>query len=137
MRSKLPLSFAGLIGIAMLLLACAQSEGLRTNEQTTVQPTAAPASEKHPPVEFNTNCYECHLNASPEIVAKWETGKHGLVNVGCAVCHGDGEDEFFAKPQGERCIGCHSAKKVDFSAMHVKNCSGWHGGHDLKFHKSD
>lgn len=121
------------IGSLFLLFACAQNEALRTSEQASAQP----ASAKHPEVDFSTSCYECHLNASPEIVAKWETGKHGQVNVGCFVCHGDGEEEFFAKPQGERCIGCHSAKEVNFAALPVKTCFGCHGGHDLKFHKAD
>ncbi len=123
------------VGSLLLLFACAQNEALRTSEQASAQP--ASASAKHPQVDFSQSCYECHLNASPEIVAKWETGKHGQVNVGCFVCHGDGEEEFFAKPQGERCIGCHSAKEVNFAALPVKNCFGCHGGHDLKFHKAD
>lgn len=134
MRMRMLMPAFLIIGFMLLLFACAQNEAMRNAEQS-----AAPVSAtgKHVEVDFSQSCYDCHLNTSPEIVAKWETGKHGQVNVGCFVCHGDGEEEFFAKPQGERCSGCHSAKEVNFAALPVKNCFGCHGGHDLKFHQAD
>ncbi|MDZ7291557.1 MAG: hypothetical protein ONB44_22220 [candidate division KSB1 bacterium] len=119
-----------LLGLVFLIFACAQTEAVRTNEQ------AAPpgARGKHPEVDFSISCLECHRDATPEVVVKWESGKHGQVNVGCFVCHGDGEVEFYNKPQGERCISCHSPQEVDFTKLPVKTCFGCHNGHDLKFH---
>lgn len=90
--------------------------------------------EKHPDVDFSVSCLECHQETTPEIAAEWENGRHGLVNVGCFVCHGDGEVEFYAKPTSLNCIGCHSANDVDFSKSEATSCFSCHDGHDLKFH---
>jgi len=90
--------------------------------------------EKHPEVDFSVSCTECHREATPEIVAQWENSKHGLVNVKCYVCHGDGEVEFSPKPTSDRCVGCHSRYEVDFSKLAVKSCFSCHHGHTLKFH---
>jgi len=119
-----------LIGTVSLMLACAHNATIRSagSSQTAV------TQEKHPEADFSVSCFECHQSATPEVTAKWEAGKHGQVNVGCFVCHGDGEVEFYPKPQGDRCISCHSQQEVDFTKLPVKNCFGCHGGHDLKFH---
>lgn len=131
MKSRFFFPLILLYGLGFLIFACAQTEAVRTGDQTP----PAMVQEKHPEVDFSTSCLECHQSATAEVVAKWEAGKHGQVNVGCFVCHGDGEVEFYRKPQGERCIGCHSQQEVDFTALPVKNCFGCHSGHDLKFHQ--
>lgn len=122
------MNIAAALGL-LWLIACSQSAAVRTRQTPEPPPVA-----KHPEADFSISCFECHEGATPEITAEWSAGKHGQVNVGCFVCHGDGEIEFFAKPSGDNCMGCHSAYEVDFAKQEVKSCFSCHGGHDLKFH---
>ncbi len=120
-----------LSGLGFMIFACAQTEAVRTKAPVA----STVAQSKHPEADFSMSCLECHQSTTPEVTAEWESSKHGQVNVGCFVCHGDGEVEFYNKPQGERCIGCHSPQEVDFTKLPVKTCFGCHDGHDLKFHQ--
>ncbi|GAB4377335.1 MAG: hypothetical protein Kow0042_24900 [Calditrichia bacterium] len=91
-------------------------------------------NSKHPEVDFTLSCKECHQEVTPEVYQDWKNSKHGVMNYGCYMCHGDGVEEFYPSPQTERCIACHSPQEVDFSALPVKNCFDCHKGHTLKFH---
>lgn len=90
---------------------------------------------KHPEVDFSISCAECHAEETPDAYNDWKSSKHGLMNYGCYLCHGDGEVEFYPSPGTEQCIGCHSAQDVDFEKLPLKNCYDCHKGHTLKFHE--
>ncbi|RMD99232.1 MAG: hypothetical protein D6814_05965 [Calditrichaeota bacterium] len=135
----------------VLLLACAQSEQMRNTGRSMPASKAALASqsarnvqsplkhkaidEKHPEVDFSISCYECHTEATPEITQQWHNSTHGKVNIKCFICHGDGEQEFSAKPTTDRCLACHSRQEVDFSKTEASSCFSCHNGHTLKFHE--
>ena len=89
---------------------------------------------KHSDVDFSMSCLECHTVETPDITADWEKGMHGQVNVGCFVCHGDGDVEFFPQPTTERCVSCHSAQEADYSKIEASTCFSCHNGHTLTFH---
>lgn len=91
--------------------------------------------EKHPNVDLSIGCQECHAQQTPNIFKEWKESKHGVMNYGCYMCHGDGVEEFAAKPKSERCTACHSGQTVDFTKLQVKNCFTCHQGHSLKFHQ--
>lgn len=91
--------------------------------------------EKHPDVDFSISCTECHQEVTPEIVAEWKSTKHGMMNFGCYMCHGDGQEEFKAKPDTDNCLNCHTGEPVDASKGGNLNCFSCHKAHDLKFHK--
>ncbi|MBN2366360.1 MAG: hypothetical protein JXL67_09330, partial [Calditrichaeota bacterium] len=76
-------------------------------------------AEKHPEVDYSISCQECHSELTPEIFQEWQDSKHGVMNYGCYMCHGDGVEEFAAKPGSERCTACHSPQTVDFSQLPV------------------
>lgn len=90
---------------------------------------------KHPEVDFSISCQECHAEQTPQIFKEWKESKHGVMNYGCYMCHGDGVEEFSSKPGSERCTACHSPQSVDFGQLPVKNCFDCHQGHSLKFHQ--
>ncbi|NIX57620.1 MAG: cytochrome C [candidate division Zixibacteria bacterium] len=90
---------------------------------------------KHPEVDFSLSCKECHKEMTPEVYQDWKSSKHGLMNYGCYMCHGDGQEEFYPSPGSERCVGCHSPQEVDFAKVPVGNCYDCHKGHTLKFHQ--
>jgi len=54
-------------------------------------------------------CSDCHAAQDQA----WLTGKHGLMNVKCVVCHGSPEENFSPKPGLSRCRGCHGEKVED------------------------
>jgi hypothetical protein len=91
--------------------------------------------DKHPPVDWSVSCVDCHTSQTPKAVEEWSASKHGVVGVGCFICHGDGEVEFYRKPSGAQCVACHSAQEVNFAKLPVKTCFGCHAGHTLKFHR--
>ena len=97
----------------------------------------AQTKEKHPDVDFSVSCVECHTEVTPDVVKDWKSSKHGEMNFGCYMCHGDGQQEFYARPGSQRCISCHPAYEVDFSKTKASNCFDCHQGHTLKFHKTD
>ena len=116
------------IGIALLCAACMIMSSTLLAQQKKTKVVA------HPSVDWSIGCVECHEQETPAVTRDWFEGKHGQVNVGCFVCHGDGEVEFAAKPKGARCISCHSPQEVNFAKLPVKNCFFCHAGHTLKFH---
>ncbi len=91
--------------------------------------------EKHPEVDFSVSCVDCHAEVTPDIVAAWKKSKHGVMNYGCYMCHGDGQVEFWAKPGTQTCQSCHSGLHTDYSKTVAKSCFDCHDGHTLKFHE--
>jgi hypothetical protein len=116
------------IGVALLVTAsiavCLPALGQQKSSKLPV----------HPAVDWSLSCVECHERETPAVTRDWLKGKHGEVNIGCFVCHGDGEVEFQPKPGGERCASCHASQEVNFAALPVKTCFFCHAGHTLKFH---
>ncbi|MDQ7062975.1 MAG: hypothetical protein Q9P90_01885 [candidate division KSB1 bacterium] len=129
---------------ALVFFACAQTEHARKmnqavdTDQAVVSAQLAEAGtaqqDEHPDVDFNQSCYDCHKEETPEVAEQWHASLHGMVNVGCFVCHGDGTTEFVVQPSTERCIACHSPKEVDYSKTEASSCFSCHNGHTLKFH---
>lgn len=124
----------------LMVLACAQTENLRSNG---TMPAASPASsqaneqtaaQKHPEVEFTVGCYECHTEATPEVAEQWYQSTHGKLNIGCFICHDDGIEEFSPKPTTERCLTCHTRQEVNFAKSEASSCFSCHNGHTLTFH---
>lgn len=80
-------------------------------------------------------CSECHTSEKE----LWDTGKHGLMNVKCVVCHGSTYKNFTAKPDIYKCSGCHSEKVADVEKKLLpkqKTCFLCHDAHSVaaKFH---
>jgi hypothetical protein len=89
---------------------------------------------QHPKVDFAIPCAECHAQQTPEVVEQWQQSRHSP-NVGCFICHGDGEVEFHLQPTTESCMTCHAAKLEDMRRAPVRDCFACHNGHSLKFHR--
>lgn len=98
----------------------------------------AGGKQQHPIVEgFNDrSCVDCHMEVTPEITEAWKSSKHGMMNFGCYMCHGDGIEAFKPQPTGEMCMGCHSGKQTDMVKIKARSCFDCHSGHTLKFHSS-
>lgn len=139
MRKKRSYVIMGLLLAAFLAgAACSHGQKVKTEAAKKPAPAAAQEAEKHLEVDFSLSCLECHTEETPEVVKEWSAGMHGQVNVGCFVCHGDGDVEFYPRPGVTRCIGCHSGYGVDFSQhAGIESCFTCHNGHTLKFHKGD
>jgi hypothetical protein len=90
-------------------------------------------AQQHPKVDFDIPCAECHSRRTPAVVEQWQQSKHSP-NVGCFICHGDGEVEFNPKPNTNSCMTCHAAKVEDMRRAPVQDCFACHNSHRLKFH---
>lgn len=93
----------------------------------------APSQKKHPKVDFSVPCQDCHARRTPVVVQQWQESRHAP-NVGCFLCHGDGEVEFHARPSTQSCATCHSRKVEDMERAPVRDCFACHNSHRLKFH---
>lgn len=58
---------------------------------------SAPKKDKHPDVDWTIGCAECHEEMTPEVFKDWKESKHGDMNFGCYICHGDGQETFTRK----------------------------------------
>lgn len=101
---------------------------------TSIMADETGGKEKHIDVDYSISCMECHAEETPEVTKEWKESAHGVMNFGCYMCHGDGQEEFYPKPETERCISCHSDQEVSNSTVAVNNCFDCHQGHTLKFH---
>jgi hypothetical protein len=95
-------------------------------------PVVVSAKEKkHIKTLENQECIECHASEAQ----LWEGGKHGLMNVKCVVCHGSPDENFVAKPDINRCKGCHYEKVADVEKKlppKIRQCSLCHALHSVK-----
>ena len=144
MRNKSAIHFWGVLMLLAfgIFAACAQNQVLKTTPaeaNAKAAPMAQKAvAEKHIEEDFSVSCLECHTTETPEVVQDWTSGMHGQVNVGCFVCHGDGEEEFYPQPTDDRCISCHSGYVSDLSAAKKElTCFSCHNGHTLRFHSPE
>ncbi|MEX1276060.1 MAG: hypothetical protein WEE20_09010 [Bacteroidota bacterium] len=108
------------------------SDGLAQTSQKEKKKQAA--KTVHLSVDWSISCEDCHVKETPKAVKEWQFGKHGEVNVGCFVCHGDGVEEYHPQPSTERCIGCHPRQEADMQGRAEPSCFSCHHGHTLKFH---
>lgn len=124
----------------MLALTCAT---LTLAAAGWALPAAGSGAEESPPpqeqprheeVDWSMSCVECHRDFTPESTAEWEKGKHGQVNVGCFICHGDGVESFAPKPDNTSCATCHDDKFAASESSVANDCFSCHGGHTLRFH---
>lgn len=89
--------------------------------------------DEHPEVDWSIGCQECHADVTPDIFSDWHSSRHGEVNFGCYICHGDGEDEFFPQGSDATCSGCHAGYEAQLTEKN-SSCYDCHNGHTLKFH---
>jgi hypothetical protein len=75
--------------LAILLSGFTQSNKVVSNSR--------PAGDEHPDVDWTLGCSECHQETTPEVFEQWSQSRHGSVGFGCYICHGDGQEQFFAK----------------------------------------
>lgn len=88
------------------------------------------AADKHPAEPGDQECVECH----EEQAKVWLSGKHGLMNVKCVVCHGDPETNFVSQPAMVRCRGCHADQVQDVEkkrAASEQSCFLCHDNHTV------
>lgn len=129
MMALLGVLLAGALGCA----AVAAQPGAADGQPARVEQVAQ--QERHPKVDFSIGCAECHAEDTPAVVDAWKSSAHGEQNVGCFVCHGDGEVEFTVRPRTEVCYSCHAEAEADLDRMPAQSCFGCHNGHSLKFHR--
>jgi hypothetical protein len=116
---------AAVLSVTSCAVAPATAQEARGPQRTVVQ--------QHIEVDFDIPCAECHSRRTPAVVQQWQESKHSP-NVGCFICHGDGEVEFNPKPNTNSCMTCHAAKVEDMRRAPVQNCFACHNSHRLKFH---
>ena len=95
-----------------------------------ILPVLALAADKHPAAAGDQECVECHA----EQAEVWLSGKHGLMNVKCVVCHGDPETNFVSQPAMVRCRGCHGDQVQDVEkkrAADKQSCFLCHDHHTV------
>lgn len=90
--------------------------------------------DQHPEVDWSIGCQECHAEVTPDVFTAWEASRHGDVNFGCYICHGDGAEEFFPQGSDATCSGCHSGYEEKMVENNNSSCYDCHNGHTLKFH---
>jgi hypothetical protein len=120
---------AAFVAAALSVTSCAVAPA-------TAQEARSPrrvVAQQHPKVDFDIPCAECHSRRTPAVVEQWQQSKHSP-NVGCFICHGDGEVEFNPKPNTNSCMTCHAAKVEDMRRAPVQDCFACHNSHRLKFH---
>ena len=119
--------------LLLCLLLALLSFSLGTAPQTV---HATEAADEHPEMEPRETCDGCHQDVTPDEYQAWFTGKHGLNNVKCFVCHGAVGANFAARPSQIRCLGCHSEKleSMKTSFMEGKDCFSCHPPHALSPH---
>jgi hypothetical protein len=97
---------------------------------------AAPARWQHPAFDPAQECRACHAATHSDVVAEWQTSKHGSRGVGCRACHGSLE-AFVRKPGSEKCQACHP-RQVDSMAtsrqIRKQECWNCHPPHLLNPH---
>ncbi len=88
-----------------------------------------------------SDCYECHVKATPKIAQDWYESKHGVMLVKCFVCHGqpDGEGSvpYAVNPDvNMTCRKCHdpSIKKMEEKYGLAPECNKCHPFHNNSLH---
>jgi hypothetical protein len=127
---KTPYLITSLIFVSLLAAGFVTNSGNNSTQQL-------PPKDKHPEVDWSIGCAECHEEMTPKVFQEWNESRHGQVNFGCYICHGDGQEVFYKKGKDEGCLGCHAAQEVNYKQLKVKSCFDCHNGHTLKFHNEN
>jgi len=91
------------------------------------------AAAQTPKGHIKTDGQECSMCHAGEDSA-WQSGKHGLMNVKCVVCHRSTDANFIAKPGIDRCAGCHGELVDQLKRMPAAahtTCFTCHDNHSL------
>lgn len=102
-------------------------------QTSAVRKPAAKAAVKHPKIEPQQECSDCHEDEFNQ----WQSSRHGLNQVKCLVCHGSVQENFIAKPSPARCEACHDQKFAQLKSdpfMKGKSCFTCHPPHTLRPH---
>ena len=88
-----------------------------------------------------SDCFECHIKATPKISQDWYESKHGVMLVKCFVCHGQpdgkGSVPYALDPDVQfTCGKCHdpSMKKMEAKYGLELNCNNCHPFHQNSLH---
>lgn len=80
------------------------------------------------PAQATSECVDCHLEVTPNIVQDWEVSKHSKNEVYCSVCHGDGHSsaadvDRVDLPTPETCAACHEDRVAQYKRG--KHAAAW------------
>ncbi len=88
-----------------------------------------------------SDCYACHLKATPKVAQDWYESKHGVMLVKCFVCHGQpdgkGSVPYAVNPDvNTTCRKCHdpSIKKMEKKYGLKLECNSCHPFHQNSIH---
>jgi hypothetical protein len=88
-----------------------------------------------------SDCFECHIKATPKITQDWYESKHGVMLVKCFVCHGQpdgkGSVPYAVDPDvNTTCIKCHdpSIQKMVAKYGLDPDCKQCHPFHNNSLH---
>ena len=88
-----------------------------------------------------SDCFECHLKATPKITQDWYESKHGVMLIKCFVCHGQpdgkGSVPYAVDPDvNTTCRKCHdpSIQKMEAKYGLDPNCNQCHPFHNNSLH---
>lgn len=91
--------------------------------------------------EETSDCFECHLKATPKIAQDWYESKHGVILVKCFVCHGQpdgkGSVPYAVNPDVDlTCRKCHdpSINKMQEKYGLEPECNKCHPFHQNSLH---
>jgi len=88
-----------------------------------------------------SDCFECHIKATPKLAQDWYESKHGVILVKCFVCHGQpdgkGSVPFAVDPDvNMTCRKCHdpSIQRMEDKYGVELNCKKCHPFHNNSLH---
>jgi len=88
-----------------------------------------------------SDCYSCHVKATPKVTQDWYESKHGVMLVKCFVCHGQpdgkGSVSYAVDPDvNTTCRKCHdpSIKKMEEKYGLEPECNDCHPFHNNSLH---
>ncbi len=91
--------------------------------------------------ESLSDCYTCHIKATPKVAQNWYESKHGIMLVKCFVCHGqpdgNGSIPYAVKPDVDfTCRKCHepSIKTMEEKYGLEPVCNDCHSFHSNSLH---
>lgn len=122
--------------LILLSLAVAGAALLVASAGRGGEPQPKTPAGGHEEVAASETCDGCHTEVTPEVVADWYAGPHGLVGVKCFVCHGAVGEGFSRQVSTERCVSCHAAQVESLSRTFLagRDCFACHPPHRLNPH---
>ena len=88
-----------------------------------------------------TDCYDCHVKATPKLALDWYESKHGVMLVKCFVCHGQpdgkGSVPFNVNPDPKTvCRKCHDPSMQEMEKKYgiEPDCNKCHPFHNNSLH---